>query len=64
MPKSQDTSGNPTRRGLLRAFGLGVVTTGLTRTPTLAETSDVAEGAAVLGAGVSATSGAVVAAPH
>jgi protein-disulfide isomerase len=40
MPKSQDTSGNPTRRGLLRAFGLGVVTAGLTRTPTLAETSD------------------------
>jgi protein-disulfide isomerase len=40
MPKSQDTSGNPTRRGLLRAFGLGVVTAGLTRAPTLAETSD------------------------
>lgn len=40
MPESQDRSGIPTRRGLLRAFGLGVVTAGLTRAPTLAETPD------------------------
>lgn len=40
MPQSHDRSGIPTRRGLLRSFGLGVVTAGLTHTPTLAETSD------------------------
>lgn len=40
MTESQDTSGIPTRRGMLRAFGLGVITAGLTRAPTLAETSD------------------------
>jgi protein-disulfide isomerase len=40
MPKSQDRLSIPTRRGLLQAFGLGVVSAGLTRAPTLAEASD------------------------
>lgn len=40
MPESRDPSGAPTRRTLLRALGLGMVTAGLTRAPTLAETSD------------------------